>query len=106
MKKYEIAYECELIAEVEIDDSENTQELIKEMVEFWMSWESSLEDSCGDYVDCWLKHLGLYILRYRDIPRDEEGWVPLDGTMGINVSGYWVWEFNGEDIEIKAIKKP
>lgn len=99
---YEITHQENLVARVEIDDSETARAAIKEMVEFWAWWQTALAKDGGDYTRCWLRKLAQYILHNGQPPRDEEGWYPLDGSKGIKLLGSWAWEFDPEETVITA----
>lgn len=93
MKTYEIEYDDMPLATVEIDDFQTTAKLIQEMVEFWMGWEENLAEHNGDYTRAWLKNLAMFILRNQRPPKDDEGWVPMDGRPhGITLKSWEPWQ--------------
>jgi hypothetical protein len=99
---YEIKHDDQIIARVEIDDSETARTSIKEMVEFWAFWKTALAKDGGDYARCFLRKLAHYMLASGMIPRGEEGWYPLDGSRGIKVLKFWPFEFDPEQTSIVA----
>lgn len=103
IRKYQIEYEFIDIATVNIDH-EIANPIIKEMVEFWMGWEDALNENDGDYTRTWLKNLALFIMRRGMLPDGDEGWAPLEGSMGISVVKWDRWEPDKEMIDI--IEKP
>lgn len=98
---YEVSYDGERIARVEILDGSTSRLAIKEMVEFWMGWEKSLADSGGSYVECWLRKLVLHILTHGHPPSaHDEGWYPLEGSKHIWLRDFWPWQFDPGQIQI------
>lgn len=103
-KRYEIEFEFDTLAIVEIDHSHPfASQTIKDMVEFWMEWECALERANGDYVLAFLRHLGRFLVRESRIPQRDEGWARLDGSCGITVVDFTPWQPNYDDIEIKEV---
>lgn len=98
---YNLQYDGEDIAKVEITESILSRSAIIEMVQFWSGWKSDLAECKGDYVECWLRKLALYIVRHQKEPKDEEGWYPLDGSHHIWVRDVWGWEPNENLVEIE-----
>jgi hypothetical protein len=99
METYEVEYEGFPLASVEVD-SERSESVIKEMVDFWSGSEERLESNGGDYLRAWLKQLGMFILRNHRPPKDDEGWCPLDGTHGITLKDWTSWEPDEDAITI------
>ncbi len=100
MRRYEIEYEGVPLATVDIEESE-AAETISEMVEFWMGWQRDLEKHNGDYTTTWLHSLAKFILRYNSPPGDEdEGWCKLDGSNGIHLIDWDIWEHDYDLISI------
>jgi hypothetical protein len=97
---YHLSYNDTPIAKVEITDSSLSKTAIREMVEFWAGWESDLENA-GDYTTCWLKKLAHYILVEGKVPKDEEGWYPLNGERHIWVRNVWAYDFDKDAIKIE-----
>lgn len=100
MQTYKIEYDNMPLATVEIDESK-AAEPIKEMVEFWMNWETNVEEHDGDYTRSWLKNLAMFILRNQRPPKDDEGWAPMDGSYGITIKSWDVWEPDEDLISIE-----
>lgn len=98
---YNLIYDGDTIAKVEITESVASQRAIKEMVEFWSGWESKLEDAYGSYVTVWLTMLTRFLVLNGKVPRDEEGWYPLDGSHHIWVRDFFPWDPNDELIRIE-----
>lgn len=90
-KTYIIEYDFTVLATVEIDKVK-AADVIKDMVEFWHDWESRLAHYKGNYQTTWLKMLGMFILRRRRLPTDDEGWYELDGSRGIKATLEEEWE--------------
>ena len=105
MSKYQIEYQYCHFVTVEITDPKTALFCMKEMVEFWSNWESRLQDNDGDIKITWLKQLGAFILRNGEIPKDEEGWYPLDGTKGIKITYFDYFQPDQDEIEIVPITK-
>jgi len=104
-KIYDLIYDCQLIARVSIEDSAETRDIIKQMVEFWGNWEFRLGDNGGDYTKTFLKQLVGHILNSGGAPdKDEEGWVPLDGSFGIKFINCNQYEFYNDLIGIEEVK--
>lgn len=99
---YTLSYDGDIIARVEITDSIASQRALREMVEFWAGWENRLEQADGDYMSVWLTMLARYLILEGKAPRDEEGWVPLDGTRHIWLRDAWAWEPNNKLIHIEG----
>lgn len=102
-KTYTLTYDYQELATVEIDETPETAKLIEEMVQFWMNWERELREAHGDYTNCWLKKLALFILRYGRAPDRDEGWYPLDGSRGIVAKHVFPFEFDADEIEIESV---
>ena len=99
--KYTIEHQGIEVAEVEITEAKKAREPIKEMVEFWAMWETALAKAGGDYTRAWLTQLAHHILHSGHPPRrDDEGWVPLDGSHGIKLLSWDRWEFDPSDTVI------
>jgi hypothetical protein len=108
-------------AQIEIDfDFPDVMKEIKEMVEFWSNWEDRLEDNGDDYVETFLKQLGLKLLGMRneygslqnvieqfnwDGVHGEEGYCPMDGSKGIKIIDLDRLEFDYDDFDISSIDK-
>lgn len=103
MQKYKLTYDWQDIAEVEIDESEKTSALMKEMILFWSGGEDRLEDNCGDVTKTWLKQLGRFILERGKEPNNDEGWAKLDGTYGIKLTRVNSWDVDEDNIEIESL---
>lgn len=100
MTIYKIEYDNMPLATVEIDHSK-AEKPIQEMVEFWMSWHKNLEDNYGSYARSWLKNLALFILHNQRPPKDDEGWVPMDGSYGITLKSWDNWHPDDDLISIE-----
>lgn len=107
MKTYKIAYDW-WEATIKIDE-EKAKEAIKEMVEFWMGWESRLGLNDGDYTKTFLQQLSRNILiesmdynLHGIISKydDREGWTKMDGSKGIEIISVNNWEFYENNFEI------
>jgi hypothetical protein len=98
IRKYTVEYDYTDLATVAIKDE--ALPLIKEMVEFWSGWE---DDLCENGVSAWLKQLGAFILHNRRIPKDDEGWAPLDGSMGIEILEWDTWAVDHSGFTITEI---
>lgn len=99
-RKHWLNYESVPLAEVDIEDTPAVASYIKEMVEFWSDWESDLEYNDGDYTVTFLKSLAMFMLRNSRIPKDDEGWVPFDGSCGITISNFYPHTFQEDAVEI------
>jgi hypothetical protein len=103
-KTYDLNYDGDWLATIVID-LEKSKDVIKEMVEFWGGYEHRLDDNGGDYVKTWLKQLSNHILYDGKPPhKDDEGWVPLDGSFGIKVVSWQRYEFDGDLIEVEEVR--
>ncbi len=96
---YDIQYDYEDIATVEIDE-DKAAPYIKEMVEFWGNWENNLKICNGNYTHYFLKLLGAYIIKNSELPKDEEGWYPLNEKNGIKVISFTQYRIDMEMIDI------
>lgn len=97
---------------VEIDE-EKAKKPIKEMVEFWASWEKELSENDNDYTKTFLKMLGKNILLIiisnnynlygvlQEFKNEKEGWYPLDGEYGIKIIDFDDFEIERDDFEIE-----
>ena len=76
--------------------TKTVESIIKETVEFWHGWEEVLKEHNGDYIKAFLFYLGKHSFRELqntaysldgliDHFSKEEGWYPVDGTMGITI---------------------
>ena len=104
---YELQYDCQTLALVEIIDSEKSREAIKEMVEFWGNWKNRLKENNGNYTTTWLKQLAKYILNSGvrpDTSLDNEGWYELNGSYDIKITYFSRFEFDEDEIEITEAK--
>lgn len=99
MKTYTLEYDSYELARVQIDPATADQP-IKEMVEFWACWEWRLKRCGGDYTKTFLTMLAKRILNHGDVPKDEEGWYPLDGSNGVKVLSVTPYEYDHDLIEI------
>jgi hypothetical protein len=101
MKIYILSYDYQDLVTVEIDDIKAAP-YIKEMVDFWSGNEHRLDENNGDYTKTWLKQLTYQILfTGRPPAKDDEGWVPLDGSCGIKLIRWERYEFDESMIEVK-----
>ncbi len=100
MKTYNIIYDDQQIARVFIDEAKS-REIVKEMVEFWSGWKERLRNDRGSYIISWLKLLGSQILHSGAPRKDDEGWVPLDGSCGIKLVAWSRYEPDTDLIEIE-----
>lgn len=103
MQKYNLSYDWQDLAEVEIDESEKTSALMKEMLLFWSSGEDRLAENNGNITKAWLKMLGAFLIRNRRRPNDDEGWCDLDGSHGIKITYFTEWEIDEDNIEIESV---
>lgn len=124
MKKYVISHEptwAQIVVEVDMDfeferpglgEKIRTEDLIKDMVDFWADWEEKLADNDDDYLRTFLKQLCEHVMRMLATSRwnekgvieemmGEEGWYPMDGSCGIKIVSVSEMEFNQDDFEIK-----
>jgi hypothetical protein len=106
-------------AQIEIDfDFPDIMKHIKGMVEFWNNWENLLEDTGDDYIETFLKQLGLKLmnmsngcLNLRGIIKQfnwdgihgEEGYCPMDGSKGIKIIELDRLEFDYDDFDVSSI---
>jgi len=98
-------------AEVEVD-TEKSAPVIKEMVEFWLGWESRLEGHSGDYLSTFLAMLARELLivvmeggwgsRVSKF-KNREGWYPLDGSQGITLVRCDDYRFEDEEFTVEPI---
>lgn len=102
-KTYTLTYDFQELATVEIDETPKTAKLIEEMVQFWMNWEWELRLHRGDYTQCWLRKLAMFILRHGRAPSNDEGWAVLDESQGIMVKHVTPFEFDADQIEIESV---
>ena len=100
-KTYTLTYDYQELATVTINQNPETARLIEEMVQFWRNWEDALRAAGGDYTVCWLRKLAWFILRHGSAPKDEEGWFPLDGSLGIFVEHVFPYQFDDDGIKIR-----
>ncbi|MES2596036.1 MAG: hypothetical protein V4662_11900 [Verrucomicrobiota bacterium] len=98
-KVWKLRFDFLPLATVTIDE-EKAAPFIKQMVEFWMSWEDNLEEAGGDYTRAWLKMLGLFIVNNGKPPRNDEGWCDLDGSFGITLNDWDRYEPDESGLEI------
>lgn len=73
----------------------NIQEKIKAMVQFWIGWESRLDDEDGDYTKAFLRQIAreIYIISFDGWNKEgviqqfeeREGWYSMDGSNGIEI---------------------
>lgn len=100
MKTYTVEFWGFDLARVEIDPV-SAAEPIREMVRFWSGHDGRLEEAGGDYTRAWLIQLGEFVLTHHRVPRDDEGWAPLDGSCGIKLLSWERFEHDREDFEIR-----
>ena len=108
--KVEHNWNSEIYTVVEVDfDFPNVLEMMKEMVEFWSGWENRLGWNDGDYVKtflqqvaswCWTPRLQYNPWGVRTYFDDREGWVPLDGSNGINILQSETISIEDEDFDV------
>ncbi len=102
MTTYRICYEGDVCAEIEIDHPK-ADPLIKEMVQFWMGWEKKYKANGNDYTKTWLMMLVKRVLHNTPPDPTDEGWIPLDGSQGIELTFTCPWYPNEDLIEIDTL---
>ncbi len=100
MHTHFINYDGQPLAEVVITDPSPATLAIVEMVEFWSGGEWALHRAAGDYEKAFCSVLAMFLLTQRREPKDDEGWLPLDGTHGIQLQKYYHYDFDEDLIEI------
>lgn len=111
MKKVKISYEWWNVV-VEIDETPEALEYMKDQLMFWSSGERRIDDEGGNVETAYLKMLGkemlpettrLNIHGILDYFSQEEGWSPLDGSFGIRLVSVDSWEFETNEFVVQEI---
>lgn len=94
-------------------DHDNIEDKIKQMVEFWTGWQNRLSLNQGDYTLTFLQQLaqevypmlvmGKYETQIVKHFVNKEGWVPIDGTNGIELDNLFSAQIHPEDFEVREI---
>lgn len=98
-----VEYQGFVLARVKITDSAAAFPKVKEMVEFWGSWEQRLKAGRAfeHYLDVWLADLGLFILNNFRLPHGgDEGWYPFP-LVGLELLAWDCYTVSAEDITIR-----
>lgn len=112
MKKVKISYEW-WNAIVEIDETPETVEYMKDQLMFWTGGERRIDYEDGDVETAYLKMLGeamisqtmrLNIHGILNYFSEAEGWALLDGSFGIRLVSVDNWEFETDEFIIEEIK--
>lgn len=96
---------------VEINDDENTKQLMDMCNKFWFGYQQRLDDENGDITNTFLKLLcgtALSVQQTNDYNlygviqefNDMEGWCRLDGSDGIKLTGIEWLTFTDEPMTI------
>ncbi|MFD2961313.1 MULTISPECIES: hypothetical protein [Olivibacter] len=92
------------------------KDIIKYMVEFWVGWETRLEENEGDYIKTFLQQLARQVLylaienpRYNISGiiasfRDLEGWSIPDGSDGIELVSFDRIEIEHERFQVEEVE--
>jgi len=111
MKRVKISFDW-WEAEVEIDESEKTLEIMRSQIMFWMDGEKELVRYDGNAEKAYLKMLGQELLpmsREYNLSgilsefEDLEGWAPLDGSFGVKLISVDSWYFEKNDIRLEQL---
>lgn len=100
---------------IEIDETPNTLECIKIMVEFWTDWEHRLFINDDDYVKTFLQQLAREInyiqaeYNYNLIGvkgefENREGWSKMDGSYGIEIMEIDDFEFSHSEYVVMPVE--
>lgn len=100
MSTYDLSYDCCPLCTVTIDGSPKADRAVREMVEFCSGGEEWYEKyDCYEKAFC--HRLMLFLLRCHRLPGDgDEGYYPLDGSYGVTVSDFTIWEPDDFNFEI------
>lgn len=112
MKKVKITHDW-WDATLEIQESPETLEAMKEQLLFWMSGEDMIEAAGGDIEKAYLKMLAVELIHtsiewniegVKSQFEEKEGWAPLDGTKGVTLIRIDSWEFSEDDFFICEVE--
>lgn len=96
---------------VEIDDTAETKELMKEQLLFWTNGQRKIDAAGGDVELVYLEMLGKYLITVSMgrtlegvlyVVEESEGWCSLRGKYGIKLISVDSWEFETESFIIAA----
>ena len=112
MKKVEISYEW-WSAVVEIDETPETLEYMKEQLMFWTGGERRIDYEDGDVETAYLKALGEEMISETirnnihgivNYFSQAEGWAPLDASFGVRLVSVDSWEFETNEFVIQELQ--
>lgn len=104
---YTASYDHNTIFDLEITDREKADPVIKEMIHFWSGDEARLEDADGDYTKAFINQVMEFVFLNQRLPgKDDEGYVPLDGSFGIKVTRRGSIEFDSFMVDIQTRLTP
>lgn len=110
MKKVKITFDW-WTAVLEVDETAKTLEGMKNQLLFWMSGQDRIESHHGDIESAYLTMLAQRLISLsteyntrgvKDEFKDAEGWLPIDGSHGVNLISVDGWEFGQSDFSIEV----
>jgi hypothetical protein len=112
IKNYHIKFDW-WEASIQIDDSPATIEAMKEQLLFWTGGQTLIDDYDGDVTHAYIRQTAPIII---DLSRNKntygiihelknmEGFLPIDGSIGIKLVESESWEFAYDDFEVQELK--
>ena len=111
MKKVKIGFDW-WDAVVEITESEETTNIMREQLLFWMGGQRMIDDADGDVEEAYLKMLAVELINssmdytlsgvLKDF-EEKEGWATLDGTFGVKLISVNEWKFDEDEFFFEEI---
>jgi hypothetical protein len=110
MKRYTINYDW-WEAVVDVDDTPETLEYMKEQILFWMVGEERLKKFNNHIIDAYIEMLSSQLIvlsmDYNEYGINQkflnmEGWYPIDGTYGVKLISCFNWFFEEDNFDVSC----